>query len=181
MNNNQTKLIEKLEEQTKVMDHQQGEINKLKEVQEDYYDLLKQIAASKVKSNTINMYYILNHFTDALNYDDLMDVPLTEEEKLKLRELEPLAGSIHLIESRCIIGVAIDKRAIHCLDTARNKYLVRIAGKWTTDHRAKHIFAKAAAHMYKFYLLDPNDAKFTVNQIIQNQEALMYMDKNIYI
>jgi hypothetical protein len=98
------KLKEKLEE--------------LEEVQSDYYDLLRQIAKSKTSPQTINLHYVVNNFTEALNYEDLMSPKLTAAEADEVKELEPIAGTINIIEKRCIKGIDVKKRPLHCLDTS---------------------------------------------------------------
>lgn len=158
---------------------QEEELEELKEVKEDYYDLLKQIAISKSKSssNTINMYYIINNFNEAYNYEDLMRPALTDSETDELSNLEPLAGSIFVIKNRCIEDVDIQKRPIHCLDTSRDKYLLRTEDKWVVDHKAKQIFAKVCPLIYKHYLLDPQNPDNGIDKIIQNQQQLINMEK----
>lgn len=166
----------KKEQLRKRLKRQEEELEELKEVKEDYIELLKQIAVSKTKSNTINMYYIINNFDEAYNYEDLMKPVLTEQETKDLSKLDPLAGSIYMIQSRCIDGLDIKKRPIHCLDTARDKYLLRTEDRWVVDHKARKIFAKVSHHIYKHYLLDPTNKKNSIDKIIKNQQQLMNME-----
>lgn len=154
----------------------EDELEELKEVKEDYMKLLKQIAQSKVKGNTMNMYYIINNFNDAYNFEDLMRPELTDVEKSKLDELEPLSGSIYVIENRCITDIDVKKRPIHCLDTARDKYLLRTNNAWVVDHKAKKIFSKVSSHIYKHYLLDPQNPKYSIDEILKNQQQLIHME-----
>lgn len=169
-------LTEKLEEQQEMLQKQNKKLEKFKEMKDDYMKLLKQIAQSKVKGNTMNMYYIINHFNDAYNFEDLMKPELTDKEKKKLDELEPLSGSIYVIENRCITDMDVKKRPIHCLDTARDKYLLRTNNAWVVDHKAKKIFSKVSSHIYKHYLLDPQDPKYTIDEILKNQQQLIRME-----
>lgn len=155
----------------------QDRLDELTEVKEDYFDLLKRIAKTKTKSNSINMYYVINNFDTAYNYEDIMKLPLTEEEIAVMSELDPLAGSIHLIKHRCLnSNIAIDKRPIHCLDTSRDKYMLRTKNKWVVDHKARGIFAAASPLIYQQYMLDPTNPNYSVDTVMRNQQLLLTME-----
>lgn len=148
----------------------------LEEVQNDYQDLLKQIVSSKTNKKAINVHYIINNFTEALNYEDLMSPEMTEEERKQIEHLEPLAATVYMIEKRCINNIEIHKRPLHCLDTSRNKYMVRTQNQWKIDHYAKHILKGASQHLFSMYLTDPTDTDLPIEQIMKNQQKLITLE-----
>lgn len=160
----------------KEYDQQLEELEELREVKVDYYDLLRQIAKSKTSPQTINLHYIINNFTEAYNYEDLMGPELTAEDIEEIRELEPLSGTIHMIEKRCIRNIDIAKRPLHCLDISRNKYLVRTQDEWVVDHHAKRIFKDACKHLYDLYITDPAAPNITLDQVMKNQQKLLKLE-----
>lgn len=168
------------------MKEQAEKLSQLQEDQNDYYDLLKQISKSNpnpnsnsnsnLTSNTVNLHYILNNFTEAFNYEDLMGPTLTVKEKKKLKQLKPLAGTVRIIEERCINNIDFTKRPLHCLDSARSKYVVRTENEWKIDHYAKHILKGATKHMYDIHAIDPTKCDLTLEQIANNQQMLINLE-----
>ena len=113
----------------------------IREIEKEYLDFMKSVAKNNISSttinnnNTVNMYYIINNYTEAYNYEDLMKKPLTEEEIRYISEKGALAGCYNLIANRCINGVELERRPLHCVDTARNKYLLRKDDDWLVDEK----------------------------------------------
>lgn len=155
---------------------QKQKLEEIGNINEDYADLIKQIALSKIAPKMVNIHYIINNFTEALNYEDLMDPALTPEEAKKLGKLEPLSGSIYMIDKRCIEGIDVRKRPLHCLDSARHKYLLRTNNEWVIDHNARKIFKEVGKHMYNYYLTNPETANITLEEIMKNQQKLIKLE-----
>lgn len=91
------------------------------------------------ESKSITTKHVIEHFTNAFSYDKLMEPPLDEEEEKMLETYGPIKGCTKLIQKRCIDGVSPDKRALHCIDNARSKFVVNINGEWVIDNTGEKI------------------------------------------
>lgn len=156
------RIIEKLMKENEELKNKEQEYMEFKkkyeekdtdfqQLEKDYNDILKEafnaMKETKTVTNitnnttnqTINMYYIMNNYNDAYNYEDLMSHPLTAEEISTIENMDPAPACVNLITSRCIDNIDIEKRPIHCLDTARHKYLLRTNGNWEIDMNGRRI------------------------------------------
>jgi hypothetical protein len=85
------------------------------------------------------MYYVINNYKDAHNIEDLLNSPLTDEEKQYIFENGSILGCYKLLQSRCIDNIDVDKRPFHCLDVSRCKYLLRSKNDWGVDQCGEQI------------------------------------------
>ncbi len=95
-----------------------------------------QIINNNIQNNInveqLTIRYVRKNFTDAYNYEDLMD-PLLDNNEIKLIEKSPITGCYELLKNRCIDSIDIDKRPIHLVDKSRRKYALRKDNQWITD------------------------------------------------
>lgn len=141
-----------------------------KELEKQFLELMKTITLKSAKStmttNTYNMYYIINNFKDAYDFNEMMNIPLTESERDELYKLGPNHGCLRYIKNRCIDGISVEKRPIHCVDSARNKYLLRQNNDWIIDDNGKLLIKEAYEKIKNVYLVKLN------NMDAQNIEEL---------
>lgn len=143
------KLMEKLKEKDKMIDNLLEEKDKL---EDEYQSFIKEIAISNNKGpKVVNMVYMINNFTNAQDYDEIMEKPLTKQETKRMLKLGPVHGCIDLIKSRCITNIPVDLRSLHCSDASRIKFSYYKNGKWKIDYRADKIIDKMFHHMDKTY------------------------------
>lgn len=117
-------------------------------LEDEYQDFIKELARNNSKPITVvNMMYVINNFNEALDYEKIMDKPLTIEEEKRMLMLGPLHGCIDLIKSRCIDGIDPDLRSLHCTDASRKRFSYYSNGKWRTDYRGEIIVEKAMKHI----------------------------------
>lgn len=83
--------------------------------------------------------YVKENFTDAYRYDEVMAKSLTPDEIKSINEVGPIMACISLINSRCVENISPDKRPLHCIDNARNRFMVNVAGEWVIDNGGKKI------------------------------------------
>lgn len=130
------------------MQKKEEEIQELKESEKEYFDIIKTYMKNggnavnnnnNTTINNINMFFIMRTFDDALNYKDLMKAPLTSAEKQCMLDHGGEDGGYNLIVTRCIDGIAIEKRPFHCVDEARQKFLLRNDDTWEIDSKGRQI------------------------------------------
>lgn len=175
------KIINKLLIENNQCKQQKEELERLnkkvvkekQKLEKEYFDFIKDVASSKnskidinqTNYNMYNMYYVANHFKDAHNIEDLMAPALTVEEKSFIENNGPIVGCHKLIKDRCIDGIDIDKRPLHCVDTSRNKFMLRTNDDWIIDQQGKIILDTTSDKIKKLYTLD--------NTSTQNLEKLI--------
>lgn len=159
-----------------------------KEMETEYFDLLKKIAKNEVgnnminsnnNNNTLNMYYVINNFNDAINYNDIMSEPMTAEEHDHLINNGPLSSCLRIILNRCIEDIELEKRPFHCVDESRQKILLRNNNEWNIDNRAKKIIDKGydlIAKEWKITNVDDDPHKHVDDS---RKLASIKIDKNI--
>ena len=143
----QEEKIKKLEEKLKAKE----------EVEEEYFDLLKKVAkkgGNSVTYNQKNMYFIMNNYKSAHNYETLMEPELSDTEIKKIKGSSVQAGVFNFLEGRCIEGVDMNKRPFHCVDDSRNKYLLYTGDKWKIDKNASDIIDTARDKVKAVYDTD---------------------------
>jgi len=172
-------LASKYEEEKNILKQEKDDLlEELKLIEKEHIDLLKKIANGEIPSNTtinnntINMYYIINNYKDAYNYEDLIKKPLTNEEIEYININGPTAGCYKIIENRCIKDIELAKRPFHCLDDARSKYMLRVNDNWDIDKKADKILTAAYP---KIRLLFPYEYEDTQTQIT-NVNKLLEME-----
>lgn len=117
------------------------EIHRLKNDQSEDVEKIKNI-----NNNNYNTYYIHAHFKDAYNLDELMKPPLTNSEEEYIDTWGGVNGCIEIFKRRCITGIEIEKRPVHCPDESRNKFMIHNENKWDIDGKGdvllKNIYNK---------------------------------------
>ena len=73
----------------------------------------------------VNMFYIINNYTEANNFEALMNPYLSPNETKYIQAKGVVSGGYQLLHDRCISGIDVDKRPFHCVDNSRNKYMLR--------------------------------------------------------
>jgi hypothetical protein len=133
-----TELLElklKSNENMDIMKNKQ--IEELKHYQSEYWDLIKDVGLKSNVKVSYNTNYIINNFTDAYNFTDIMSKPFTDEEKADINKEGGEIGVYHLINNRCIQNIDVSKQPLHCIDISRSKYLKRENNQWTLDPKAE--------------------------------------------
>jgi hypothetical protein len=163
------------------MSKKHDELNEeYKELSKDYINYMKDISKqpgnNTINSNntTINMNYIINNFTNALNFDDLMSQPLTKLEQQIISKEGPLIGAIKMLEDRCINNIKIPERPFHCVDTARSKYLIRNDDDWWIDNKGEKILGDTF-NIVTNEVCGQNKNVTDIHKIIQNNTQLNEM------
>ena len=126
-----------------------------------------------VTINQYNMYYIMNNFDDAYNIEDVMNKPLTDEEKQTIRDSGALGGCYKLIEDRCINDIDLPRRPFHCLDNSRNKYLLKSNNSWEVDNMGDQILNNAYPIVRPLYKINEDD---DFKDKIKNAEQLTKLE-----
>ena len=118
-----------------------------------------------INDHSLNMFYVINNFKEAHNFEDLMDAPLTMAEKEYIINNGSIVGCYKLLKSRCIDDLDLDKRPFHCLDGSRSKYLLRTKDDWSVDQKGEKILNTGYSKMKDVYCIDNfNDTeKFSNN------------------
>jgi hypothetical protein len=124
---------------------------KLDAIEQEYMDYLKSVKQGTNLTVKGNMYYVINNFTSAYNFDDLMDKDLTEEEIEYIKQNGATAGSLKLLTNRCITGIKLHQRPFHCVDEARDKYILRENDDWKVDKRASAILKRSYSKVEEAY------------------------------
>jgi hypothetical protein len=72
----------------------------------------------------INFSYIKKNFKNPVSLEECLASPLTAIEKYNITKSTPTVGCEYIIKNRCVNGFDIDKRPIHTIDIARNRFAV---------------------------------------------------------
>ena len=83
------------------------------------------------------MNYIINNFTDAPNFKDHITEKLTDSQKEEIIKSGPVIGCSKLIKMKCIQNKNANERSIHCIDTSRKKFMIRMDNNWQIDMKGK--------------------------------------------
>jgi hypothetical protein len=152
----------------------------------DYIDYMKKVSdqmsnnyinkSNNNNNNIINQNYIITNFKDAYNFDDLMNPPLTDSEQKMLNKEGPFNGAMTVLETRCIDNIDIPLRPFHCVDTARNKFLLRNNNNWYVDNKGNKIIDCTFNKVNEeFDINDINDMNKRHN--MQSQMETMYKNR----
>jgi hypothetical protein len=110
-------------------------------------------------NNACNVYYVMNNCLDALDFNKLMDAPITDPELQDLNENSAIVGSINFLLKRCITDVDPRDRPFHLADESRGKYCVKLGNDWTIDMQGEIIINKLCEILKSVYLnFDKNDS-----------------------
>jgi hypothetical protein len=124
--------------------------------------------------------FIINNYTNAYNIEDLMEPDLTVAEKKMLNEKGHILGYIDFIKQRCIDDIELDKRAFHCLDTSRNKYILHTKGKWQIDQDGFDLIQSTYPKIKGHFLPDKcKDINVIINENIRLGEFYRTRDKTL--
>jgi len=154
-------------------------IEKNENLQQDIRKFIKKLDNQTIDNTTINnnnqynMYYVINNFNDAYNYEDLMAPPLTEKEKAFIIEIGASAGCYKLLNTRCIENIDVKKRPFHCTDLSRNKYMLRKNNDWVVDPRGEKILDIAYPLIKSVHLMDES---VSIEQRIKNMEQIIDLE-----
>ena len=85
------------------------------------------------------MYFIIQHYLEARNYEELMDPPLTDKEEGYVMKYGGVEGCCQIFDDRCIKNLKLEERPFHCVDDSRNKYMLRTGDEWVIDKKAEKI------------------------------------------
>ncbi len=145
-----------IEEKNNIIKELKNELEEYKNSEKEYFEIFKQFTkklgtpdntinntinntTNNTTINNVNMFFIMRSYTDALNYSDLMKAPLTDAETQCMIDHGGEEGCYNLIVTRCIDGIALEKRPIHCVDGARQKFLLRNDDTWEIDSKGEKI------------------------------------------
>ena len=143
----------------------------------DRYEKMSKKIVEKEDTPTVNqynMYYIINNYTNAQNIEDLMDKPLTDEEK-KYFDSGSLSGCLQLLKNRCVENIDLPDRPIHCLDISRDKFLLRSEDNWKIDVNGEKIIDSAHPLIKPLYPLDKDD---DIEKMIHNNDQMIALELN---
>lgn len=180
--------INEIEENLKKKDDEYK--SQICEIEKDYRDIIKNISPSigsgttinnTINYNSMNMYYILKNFNDALDYDKIMNDPITEDEKKMLKENNSIDGCYQLIKGRCIDNIDMNDRPIHCVDIARLKFMIHCDGEWTTDIRGQKIVDAIIPKVYQTYMDFADDSDNSDIKIRMMNESINLMNNKIKV
>lgn len=150
------------------------------DIETEYQGFIRQIALNNSnKSNsihtTINMVYVLNHFTEAQDFAQIMAQPPTEKEKKRMLMLGPEYACSDLILSRCVKNVPADLRSLHCTDISRNKFCLYQNNTWSTDYKGEKIIDETLKHMDSIFV---NDFEGPIEKKVEYIGKLIDIKKN---
>lgn len=120
------------------------------------------------------MYYIMDNFKNAPNFDDQINQLLTYHDKQHIIKYGPVDGCVQLIKLKCIDNKELDKRSIHCLDASRHKFFVRKNNDWQVDMNGKKILNKAKNIVKNIF-----DNDFDIDKINDLTLKAIYVNKMI--
>ncbi len=159
----QAELLEQNKQNIKKKDEKlkkkQEELEELRDMEKEYLDFMKKVAntgTSVTNINNVNMYYIIQHYIKAKNYEDIMDTPLTKNEEKCVLENGGVYGGYSILVKRCIDGLSLEERPFHCVDGARSKYMLRTNNTWQIDKKGEQVLAEIYPKMLKLCAPDPN-------------------------
>ena len=128
-------------------------------MEKEYLEFMKKVAntgTNVTNIKNVNMYYIIQHYIKAKNYEDVMNSPLTTYEKNYVLENGGVYGGYHILFKRCIEGLDMEDRPFHCVDGARNKYMLRTNNTWQIDKKGEQVLEGIYPKMLKICAPNPN-------------------------
>ena len=183
--------IKKLNEEVKKLKKKEIELMEIEDdyekLNKEYSEFIKKVATESLTNNSsssitingdnnkiINMYYIMNNFKNAPNFDEQITQQLSDIEKQKIIKQGPVNGCIELIKQKCIENKGLDERSIHCLDAARMKFFVRKNDDWEVDINGKKILKKTKDIVKEIF-----DNDFDIEKINDPSLKAIYVEKMI--
>ena len=152
----------------------------LKTISKDTKAIINNITNNNTINNTVNMYYIINKYKNAMNYKELMEPPLTKEEKTYVIDNGAMSGCYNLLMNRCINNVALSDRPFHCVDASRSKYLLRVNDDWDIDNGGEKILREVYPKIKKVYETDKKIDEMDreeINDYIKRASEMIELEK----
>ncbi len=172
---------EKIKQLEAKLNEKDTALNKEKADKEHLQEKYNEVKEQLKTGTTINMCYVQNNFLDAHNFEDLMEDPLTETEIKHIKDYGPASACFNLIMNRCITNVEEKKRPIHCIDSSRNKYLLKTENKWTVDNNGKAILKGSLPKIEDQCIKTQDELKNATNaEVVKNaltMQDLMELDQ----
>ena len=128
-------------------------------------------------TKNINMFYVINRFKNAYNYEDLMEPPLTSKETKYITDNGALSGCCNLILNRCVNGIELENRPFHCVDSSRNKYLLHTKDDWSIDNKGEQILKGVYPKINKVFELNNQIDNSNIDKTIANMGQILEMNK----
>lgn len=148
-----SELKNKLEENEEELKKKQEELDELKDIEKEFLEFMKKVSntGGNVINNIkqVNMFYIVQTYIEAKNCEDLMEPPLTADEKQYVHENGGVYGGYHILVNRCVNGLELNERPFHCVDGSRNKYMIRTNDTWQIDRKGKQVLEHIYPKMLK--------------------------------
>ena len=141
-----------LKQNKETLKKKQEELEELRDTEKEYLEFMKKVANTNTNVtniNHVNMYYIIQHYIKAKNYEDVMNPPLTTDEKQYVHENGGVYGGHYILQKRCIDGLELNERPFHCVDDARNKYMIRTNNTWHIDKKGEQVLEGIYPKMLK--------------------------------
>jgi hypothetical protein len=161
------------------------ENDELKKINNDLMDCMKLLVKNignnnnnHNSNNTCNIIHVMNNCPDALDFNKLMDAPITSGELQDLNENSALVGSINFLLKRCVTDIDPKDRPFHLADESRGKYCVKLGNDWTIDSKGDLIINKLCEILKSVYLaIDKNDSP-EMRMIKNNKYLDLYNNKH---
>ena len=170
-------LLEKNKELTEQISDYMG-------LEVEYNKLLKKVVDKSLldKPSNItqyNMNYVINNYENVPNFEDLLNEPLTEEEKKRILNLGPIEGCAELINIKCIENRDVSQQPIHCIDSARSKYLVMSSAHWQVDLRGNKIVNSGTPIIKKLFMDNHHLIDNPSNDIIEKTDIQQIISEKL--
>ena len=154
---------------------------KLQEVEKEYFDFVKKVAEAGPGKliNNVNMFYIMNNYTEAYDYNELMDPSLSTSENNFVKDNGTIAGCFNVIKGRCIDNVDLKNRPFHCVDQSRNKYLLYRNNEWSVDISGSEILNKVYPKIHKVFdiTVHRGDSMRVIDKKLANMDQIRELEK----
>lgn len=146
-NKYETKLAKQKKELIETIETEQLYFIKKLSLASDSEELMKNITDNekenkKFYSKSVIINYVINNCKNAYNFDDVIEKPLTDDEKDIIINNDFYTALNRLINLRCIEKLDITKRPFHNLDEEENKIMLRINNKWVIPDSKSSIIDK---------------------------------------
>jgi len=153
------KIIDKKDRETELIRSQkEKEIEHLiiekAEMKKTYTDMIQDMSKNQ---NTQNMFFVFNNYPNTTNYDEFLSPILMDDEIDAIHKMGYHYGCYYIIQNRCINGIEPKNRPFHCVDGARNKFMLKNKDTWKVDHNANEIITKSCDKMLKYF----NECNYT--------------------
>ena len=142
-----------LKQKEQILKKNEEELEELRNTEKEFLEFMKKMANTGTNItnniNQVNMYYIIQHYIKAKNYEDIMNQPLTDDEKQYVHANGGVYGGYYILQKRCIDSLLMNERPFNCVDDARNKYRIRTNNTWQIDKRGEEVLEGIYPKMLK--------------------------------